>query len=132
MTLGKSRARVLALLVAATSCGILAPDDLVCLTIPVDGILIYVKDSATRAWAASGAHFTARSGDYVDSTTYPSRFPLGDSLPMRAASGQAGIFSVTVRKEGYRDWTRTGIWVGTNKCGEPRTVTVTALLQRPL
>jgi len=121
----------LALLVTAASCGILSPEDPVCVSIPVSGLVIFVQDSATGAWIASDAHFIARSGSYVDSSTHPeSRYPRADSLPTLAASQHPGIFRVTVRKVGYRDWTRSGIWVRTNRCGNPRTVTLTARMQR--
>ena len=123
----------LAVLVTAASCGILSPDDPVCLSNSVAGLVIYVQDSATGASIAADAHFIARSGSYVDSTTYPeSRYNRADSLPMVGAFEHPGIFQVTVRKPGYQDWTRSGIWVRTNRCGHPRTVTLTARLQPAL
>ena len=115
--------------VAAASCGVFAPDEGTCILPSTYGIVVYVKDSATGAWNASGAHIYARSGSYVDSTTSPSPYALGDSLPLFGALNRAGIFQVTVRKQGYRDWVRS-VWITMDHCNAPRPATFTARLQR--
>jgi hypothetical protein len=99
------------------------------------GLAVHVKDSATHAWTASGAHLITvdQHGVVVDSgLAFPNTFPAGradlDSLSLSGAGEHAGVFQVTVRKPGYKDWIRSGVQVTADKC-HVRLTELTALLQ---
>lgn len=118
----------------ASSCP-LPTDGYVCTADFRFGLAVRVKDSATLAWAASGARLTSvdQHGVVVDSgLTYPNAFPAGradlDSSSLSGAGEHAGVFQVTVRKPGYRDWVRSGVQVTADNCHVRRTE-LTALLQ---
>jgi hypothetical protein len=93
-----------------------------------------VKDSATGAWAASGARLEIRDpqGALVTSVVamseFPSDHPELDARALTGAGEQAGTFQVTVVKAGYRDWVQRDVVVRRNTCHVERTE-LTALLQ---
>jgi hypothetical protein len=60
---------------------------------------------------------------------FPPNRPEFDPRPLTGAGEHAGIFRVTVRKPGYRDWVRSGVRVTRDACHVQPT-TLTALLQR--
>jgi hypothetical protein len=59
---------------------------------------------------------------------FPAGRPDLDSLGLPGAGEHPGVFQVTVRKSGYRDWVRSGVEVTADKCHVRRT-DLTALLQ---
>ena len=99
------------------------------------GLAVQVKDSATGAWAASGARLEIRDpqGDLVSSVLAMSEFPPDhpelDARALTGAGEQAGTFKVTVTKAGYQDWIQRDVIVRRNTCHVERTE-LTALLQR--
>jgi hypothetical protein len=108
-----------------TACGI--ADPVVCTTISVPGLAVTVKDSASGAAPAGPGSLVAVDGAYRDSVV--TAFPSSDGLTFYAASERTGMYDVTVREAGYRDWTRTGIRVRGDVC-HVTTVHLTALLQK--
>jgi hypothetical protein len=80
-------------------------------------------------WSASGAQLIARDGAYADSMSVPANRPDLDSSSLSAAGERTGAYSLTVRKAGYRDWTRDNVQVTKNEC-HVNTVKFTALVQR--
>lgn len=116
----------------ASSCGLVDPT--ICTSDFRFGLAVYVKDSSTGAWAASGARlFSDIGGTSVDSgTMFPTAFPANrpdlDSLPLGGAGERAGVYRVRVQKAGYVDWVRTGVRVTEDECHVRRTV-LTARLQ---
>jgi hypothetical protein len=106
-------------------------DGVVCSTEFVFGINVMVVDSAT-ADPPSEATLLATSGTFTDSVG--PRAPVQTVangplvLVLSTAGERAGIYSVTVRSPGYRDWTRTGIRVTANEC-HVNPVNLTARLQ---
>lgn len=92
------------------------------------GVSVQVRDSVSRAAAASGALLVIRDGTYADSMSYPAGHAELDGAPMFGAPERAGVYTLTVSKAGYRDWIRSGIRVTKGEC-HVSPVTVTALLQ---
>ena len=134
---GKSitlRLSPLAITLALCGCGLTDSGPYVCTADFRFGLAVYVKDSITGAWAASGARLlTDIGGTPVDTAlSYPTAFPAGqpalDSQPLLGAGERAGVYRVTVRKSGYTDWVRTGLRVTEDECHVRRT-TLTARLQ---
>jgi hypothetical protein len=112
-----------------TGCGLIDGGPTVCTADFRFGLAVYVKDSLSGAWAASGAQLqTDINGVIVDSTSFPGQ-PASDSFPLLGAGERAGVYRVTVRKTGYTDWVRTGVRVTEDECHVRRT-TLTARLQR--
>ena len=91
------------------------------------GLVVYVKDSVTKAGAASGASLVVREGSYKDSVAAPTT-PDQDNFPLSAAGERSGTYQVTVSKTGYAVWQQNNVRVTSNVC-HVNTVTLTALLQ---
>lgn len=69
-----------------------------------------IRDSASGAPLAYRSSLIIRDGPYVDSVPY--RHPAADSATVgyiEAGLDRAGTYSVTVRREGSRVWTRDGV-----------------------
>ena len=123
------RAATLASLVIISTigCGIFAPKwD--CTLQPRFALEVIIADSNSGSGSASGATVVARDGSYADSVQIPVG-PNLDDLHPRLGLGRAGRYTLSVRKVGYKDWTRSGIRVTSGNCGPVR-VDVTVLLQR--
>lgn len=80
------------------------------------GLNVYVKDSISGAWAASGAMLTIRDGAYADSSAMPANRPDLDALPLWGAGERAGLYAITVRKPGFADWKKAGVRVTRDEC----------------
>jgi hypothetical protein len=118
------------ILVAAVMRGCIT-DGVVCTDEFVFGLNITVVDSAT-ADPPSEATLLARSGTFTDSVGPRAPFQWVANGPLvlilSTAGERAGLYSITVRSPGYRDWTRTGIRVTANEC-HVNPVNLTARLQ---
>jgi hypothetical protein len=120
---------VLAVSVASiTSCDVILPAD-GCSAVVKPAVSVRVQDSASGALVASGTRLIARDGAYTDSSTFPANHPELDSSSLEAAGERAGTYSVTVRKAGYRDWTRDNVVASKGEC-HVNTVALTAVLTR--
>lgn len=97
-----------------------------CSAVYIFAIQVYVQDSVSRAMTASGAQLIVRDGAYTDSVSFNQ--PGTDSQPLEAAGERPGTYTVTVRKSGYQDWTRSNVQVSKGEC-HVQTVTLTSLLQ---
>ena len=120
------------LLVSLASCRnpFVAHDDLIVCTMQFSfGLNVYVKDSLTGAWAASGATLVSRDAQYADSSSVPSNRSDLDSLPLLGAGERAGVYLVTVRKAGYVDWVQRDVRVTADEC-HVNSVKLTARLLR--
>ena len=60
--------------------------------------------------------------------SYLAGHPELDALPLGGANEHAGLFTVTVTKSGYRDWTKSDVRVTADEC-HVNTTKLTALLQ---
>lgn len=87
------------------------------------GISVQVQDSVSGAAAATGARLVLREGAYVEIADQP----LG-GVSLSGAGERPGVYSVTVEKAGYHDWTRTNVRVTADEC-HVQGVSLTARLQ---
>jgi len=120
------------LLLGMSGCDILdsSSRDVICTDNFVVGIAVTVQDSLTGAPAASGAMLIAREGAYADTAVVPPNAPNPDSRVLGAAGERPGTYTVTVSKNGYRTWERTGVVVTMDEYGcHVRTVELVARLQ---
>jgi hypothetical protein len=95
-------------------------------------LAVYVRDSATGLYAASGSTASAVSGSYTDRQVVAAN-PALDTIPVSLAPDRAGTYEVRISKPGYADWTKGGIVVeqaSQSQCPYVVTVRLTALLQR--
>ena len=100
----------------------------VCTAEFVYGISVRVRDSVSGAPTASGATLVARDGSYADSVRAVGGLDA-DAIPLSVAGERAGIYSLTLRKAGFGDWTLQGVRVERGEC-HVVPVALTALLQR--
>lgn len=121
--------RLLILCLTASSgfaCSVESPSGKICTAQFVYGLNVSVRDSATGADLSSGSTVVVRDGNFVDSLTTP--YPGSPYGIFSSAGERAGTYSVTVRRAGYRTWTRTGVAVTADEC-HVRPMSVIALLQ---
>ena len=112
---------------AVAGCGLISAPNC---TLTFDpAVEVVVQDSVSGAMIASGAQLIAREGTYADSMSLPANRADLDSKSLSAANERAGTYTVTVRKPGYREWTRSNVQVEQEVC-HVRTVRLTALMQR--
>ncbi|HEX2095208.1 MAG TPA: carboxypeptidase-like regulatory domain-containing protein [Longimicrobiaceae bacterium] len=100
----------------------LAPFLAACPGNPLDGtvctadlrpaILVEVRDARTGASALTGATVVARNGSAYDSVTV--RDPQVSSVGL--AHELPGTYEVVVRRDGYREWKRSGVRVEKDEC----------------
>jgi hypothetical protein len=92
------------------------------------GLGVQLQDSITGQFIASGARLILRDGEYVDTVQAPANRPDVDSLAIPAAGERPGVYTLTVQKPGYREWTRFRVRVTADRC-HVQPVRVTARLQ---
>jgi hypothetical protein len=83
-------------------------------------IRLDVRDSVTEATVTEGIRAIARDGTFADTTLF---------RPVQLAHERPGTYTVTVEKEGYQTWSRTGVRVRDGEC-HVRTVDLIARLKR--
>jgi hypothetical protein len=83
---------------------------------------VEIRDSTTNAPAAAGATAVATNGVFTDSVLVTHDLLIG------LAEERAGRYTIRVRKEGYRLWSRSSVVVESGDCGV-NTVHVLARLQ---
>lgn len=88
------------------------------------GIQVKIRDASTGAPAAYGAVAIAQDQSYTDT-----RRPFFDSLTVAGVFERPGVYTVEVRKTGYRDWQQANVVVTSDEC-HVRTVTFEARLER--
>lgn len=79
------------------------------------GIVVTITDSASGEPRAADAVALARDGAFVD-TLGPAHSRGGVLLSRQGAHERKGIYEVTVRVAGYRDWVRSGVLVRPGEC----------------
>jgi hypothetical protein len=118
-----------ALVLACSSNGIVEAPVTFCAEDPV-ALRVYVRDSVSGIFAGSSTTVTAST----DQSALTFRSAVGtDSAPFMIP-GTPGTYTLLIRKDGYRDWTKTGITVlgvASGACkGIPTTTEITAQLIR--
>jgi hypothetical protein len=98
----------------------------ICTAIFAFGLSVTVADSVTGAPAAAGTTVVASQGSYADSVIVPAT--ASNSASLGLAGERAGTYLVTVRKSGYKTWTKSGIVVTKDEC-HVKGVAVTAKIQ---
>jgi hypothetical protein len=110
LTRSLAQAALSLLALAATGCD-LTDSERICTDHIEPGLHVPVQDSLTGAPAASGARLIARDGTYADTASFPAGRADLDGQVLYAADERPGVYSVTVEKDGYLTWERTGIVV---------------------
>jgi hypothetical protein len=119
--------RALATLVAAAALGGCGGEELLgygCAAVVYPAVMVEVRDAA-GAPAAMGAWLVARDGAYADSATAD---VTTGNLEIGVALERAGRYDVTVRKAGFKTWTRADVVVTRGLCNV-RTAELTAVLE---
>ena len=112
---------------ALSSCIAIVDPGVSCTQEARPGIYVTVLDSATSALAGRSSRIVARDGLVADSV--PSQWTEGSDGPFGVAYERRGVYTLTITKTGYREWTKSGIVVTADQC-HVRTVPVTALLHK--
>lgn len=121
-------------LFAVTGCQLesLKPDPpgLICTAEARAAVNLRIQDSASGAGIAAGTTVVLRDGAFVDSLSIPAdRTDLNDQpLSTMNTYERAGRYDITVRRNGYATWTRSGVVVTAGEC-HVNAVTVVARLQ---
>ena len=101
---------------------------LTCPKILAPSVAVRVRDSVTGAFVASGAIVITYSTLYADTVFVPFNRPDLDAQPVELAYGQSGPLLVTVDRQGYSEWMKSGVVVRPDVCGLA-TTELTARLQ---
>lgn len=97
-----------------------------CTTEARPALTVDVRDSITNATAGPGARIIARDGAFADTVLVPTDDAA--RFPYQLAHERAGTYTVTVERDGYRPWSRSGVRVTKDEC-HVRTLALTARLQ---
>lgn len=127
-----SRPRIFIVAIAGLLQACTSPfDGTLCTDQFVYGLNVTVLDSLTLS-PPTKATLLARSGAFTDSVGPRSPSPLTNGGPamllLWTAGERAGVYDITVKAPGYRDWTKNGITVTADAC-HVNPVSVTAKLQ---
>jgi hypothetical protein len=106
------------------------PKELICPFLVVPGASVFVKDSVTGNFIASGATLTARDSTVrYQALSFDRSRPDKDAEAMKVLANIVGRWTLTLTKPGYAPWTREVITT-VDECGiGTKTTTFTALLQ---
>jgi len=90
-------------------------------------VVVYVRDARTDAYIAAGATMILTDGAFVDSVTVPANQSGENARGLWTfdSGERPGVYQVTVRRAGYEEWVRSGVWVRGGAC-HVATVTITA------
>jgi hypothetical protein len=88
-----------------------------CAGVGKPGVRAHIRDSVSGAPLGYRSTLIVREGTYIDSVPYR-HSPLDSATIdyIDAANGRAGTYSVTIRREGSRVWTRTGVRAEIDGC----------------
>jgi D-serine deaminase-like pyridoxal phosphate-dependent protein len=103
--------------VGITACDVFGPKD--CDLRAYPAIMVAIRDSLTDVPVTEGVRVIARDGTYADTADFRV-FGLAHERP--------GTYTVTVEKDGYQTWSRTGVRVRDGEC-HVQTVELTARLK---
>ena len=117
---------ILAIGLALAACNV--PTARVCTASVEPGIVVRIEDSATGAPSASAVTGEATAAGYADSLRPYESLGSGQLLSRAGAYERAGVYAVTLRGVGYREWHADQIRVAPGDC-HVKTVTLTARLQ---
>ena len=116
------------IMAAVGLCGCSSLFETGCKTNAASSFSVFVHDSLSGASIEAGSQLLW-SGPSTGSTVAPTDV-ANNGFPISGPFEQSGTFHVTVRHDGYRDWSRD-IRVTSDRC-HVKPVSVTALMQRLL
>ena len=120
----------LAALMMLITLGACSSDTLVCASPPTSAIRLSIADSVTRVVSNSNTDVLwSVSGSAIDTLHLGTLEPQFETGRIDVGT-DAGVYSITVRRGGYQEWTRSNIRVGVADCGGPSTVELTAYLRK--
>jgi hypothetical protein len=123
---------VAAIALLATACG-----DVVCTLEPRAAIKADIRDSVTNAGAAFHASLVVTNETVYDSSFFggvsgaPFDTASFSAVNSSAINSRPGIYTVRVRRSGYRLWQRTSVRVGGDRCGADATELLIRLQPTP-
>lgn len=113
---------------ALSACGSAVVEP-VCGLGPTPTVKVYVRDSVSNRFIASGATLDARDTTYrIQISTFDRNRPDLDSFPIRMGATAAGPWKLTLTRASYAPWTRE-IVVVLRGCLEVDPQTITARMQ---
>lgn len=86
-------------------------EDRVCTLEARSAVTVELRDARTGAALTGPATMTVRDGAFVETAEFPAEIST-----MGVAHERAGVYVVTVKKAGYRDWTRADVAVKSDEC----------------
>jgi hypothetical protein len=86
-------------------------EDTACTMEARTAVQVEMRDARTGAALKGPATLTVRDGAFVETAEIPEEFSS-----MGIAHERAGVYVVTVKKAGYRDWTRADVAVKRGEC----------------
>ncbi len=97
----------------------------ICTTEARAGIQVRVRDAVTNSPAAHGSVVIAQDQAYADTLR-----GFFDSLTVAGVYERPGVYTVSIKKAGYRDWQQANVVVTSDEC-HVITVSLDARLERP-
>ncbi|HEX8272952.1 MAG TPA: hypothetical protein VF615_09970 [Longimicrobiaceae bacterium] len=86
-------------------------EDTVCTMEARSAVTVEMRDARTGAALTGPATLTVRDGAFVETAEFPAELSS-----IGVAHERAGVYVVTVKKAGYRDWTRADVAVRSDEC----------------
>ena len=105
----RALAGFVSLVIMASGCFLAPEGD--CTTILIPSIVAEVSDSVLGTPLAVGTVMYLREGTFIDSTRRQDPSPGIPALELPWLRERAGVYSVSVLRDGYRSWLRSGVRV---------------------
>jgi hypothetical protein len=110
--------------VAATGCSnVVGPD---CTDVAVPGLAIDVREAGSAVPLRRDVTITVTADGFQESMTFTANTP---TIPWSTAYERPGTYTITVRRPGYREWSRSGVVVEREDHCHVRPTSVTAELE---
>jgi hypothetical protein len=92
-------------------------------------VAVEIRDGFDDTPLAEAARGAVQEGSFIDSLRPYGTVGNGVLVSRAGADERAGVYSVTVEHDGYGEWRRDGVRVGSDEC-HVETVLLSAYLQR--
>jgi len=80
------------------------------------GIVVTVRDALTGVALADSASGHAYDGAFVDTLRQVPRVPVFDVSALAGVYERPGIYTVIIRRQGYREWMQVNVVVKRDEC----------------
>lgn len=111
MRTGFVRLAAVALVPLLAACPQNPMEDTVCTLEARSAVTVELRDARSGAALTGPATLTVRDGAFVETAEFPAELST-----IGVAHERAGVYVVTVKKAGYRDWTRADVAVKSDEC----------------